>query len=112
MGSSERMNVADGIGNHRKGTRRETVGWSDCDCGAPDYRPGKVLDPFAGTGTTLAVADLHDRDAIGIDLDPKNPTLYEERHKEVKRALFGYKDTNVVGQINLFETEHNPQRKP
>ena len=27
---------------------------------------------FSGTGTTLAVADLHGRDAIGIDLDARN----------------------------------------
>ena len=81
---------------------RETLGWSTCDCEDPNYRPGVVLDPFAGTGTTLAVADLHDRDAIGIDLDPNNPTLYDARRKEVKRALFGYKDTNLDGQIDLF----------
>src|SRR5690606_22861421 len=33
---------------------RTTVGWSDCGHGT--WRPGHVLDPFAGTGTTLAVA--------------------------------------------------------
>ena len=47
-----------------------TVGWSDC--GHDDYRRGVVLDPFAGTGTTLAVATGTGRDAIGIDLDPRN----------------------------------------
>lgn len=52
---------------------RETVGWSDCGHG--DYRHGCVLDPFAGTGTTLAVATGHGRDAIGIDLDERNAEL-------------------------------------
>ncbi len=36
---------------------------------------GTILDPFAGTGTTLAVATGHGRDAIGIDLDPRNAEL-------------------------------------
>lgn len=31
-----------------------------------------VLDPFAGSGTTLAVAAAHGRSGIGIDFDPTN----------------------------------------
>ena len=54
-----------------------TVGWSDC--GHDDWRPGIVLDPFAGTGTTLAVATGHSRDAIGIDLNPDNVELALQR---------------------------------
>ena len=55
----------------------ETLGWSDC--GHNNWRPGIVLDPFAGSGTTLAVATGHGRDAIGIDLDPRNAELARER---------------------------------
>lgn len=62
-----------------------TLGWSDCGHG--DYRHGVVLDPFAGTGTTLAVADIHGRDAIGFDLDPGNQRLYPIRHRQVWKAL-------------------------
>ncbi len=58
---------------------RLTVGWTVCDCPTPTYRPGIVLDPFAGTGTTLAVATGHARNAIGIDLDPRNLHLANER---------------------------------
>lgn len=47
--------------------KRETVGWTDCGCGAP-FRPGIVLDPFMGTGTTLRVAWDMRRSAIGVDL--------------------------------------------
>lgn len=71
----------------------ETVGWTDCECtpslddetlwhadGTPNrWRRGVVLDPFAGSGTTLAVATGHGRDAIGIDLDPRNADLARER---------------------------------
>lgn len=55
----------------------ETLGWSDC--GHDDYRTGVVLDPFAGSGTTLAVATGHGRDAIGIDLDERNADLALDR---------------------------------
>jgi SAM-dependent methyltransferase len=48
-------------------------------CGHDDYRRGVVLDPFAGSGTTLAVATGHGRDAIGIDIDPRNADLARGR---------------------------------
>jgi hypothetical protein len=54
-----------------------TVGWSDC--GHDTWRPGHVLDPFAGTGTTLAVATGHGFEATGIDLDPRNAQLAQQR---------------------------------
>lgn len=54
-----------------------TVGWSDC--GHDNWRPGVVLDPFAGTGTTLAVATGHGRDAIGIDIDARNAEMALDR---------------------------------
>ncbi len=47
--------------------KRETVGWTDCGCNAP-FRPGIVLDPFMGTGTTLRAAKDVGRSAIGVDL--------------------------------------------
>ena len=40
---------------------------------------GTVLDPFAGSGTTLAVATGLGRAAIGIDLDDRNADLARER---------------------------------
>jgi site-specific DNA-methyltransferase (cytosine-N4-specific) len=77
----------------------ETLGWSCCGCGkgcrasAVDkrsvvdvgdckgghWRRGVVLDPFAGSGTTLMVATGLGRDAIGIDLDERNLDLARER---------------------------------
>ncbi len=53
------------------------LGWTDC--GHDDWRPGLVLDPFAGSGTTLRVATGHGRDAVGIDLDERNADLARER---------------------------------
>lgn len=40
---------------------------------------GVVLDPFAGSGTTLEVAFRHDRDAIGIELNPAYADLIKDR---------------------------------
>ncbi len=82
------------ISDHPSGTTQDATGriynrlparkdrhapdnWSDC--GHNNFRPGLVLDPFAGTGTTLAVAHGHGRDAIGIDIDPRNADLATDR---------------------------------
>lgn len=50
-----------------------TTGWTDCQHNA--YRRGLVVDPFCGTGTVLAVATGHGRDALGIELDERNAEL-------------------------------------
>jgi DNA modification methylase len=54
-----------------------TLGWTDCQHNK--WRRGLVLDPFAGSGTTLAAAAEQGRDAIGIDLDERNLDLARER---------------------------------
>jgi hypothetical protein len=88
-----------GADNGNMTRQTPTLGWSDC--GHNDYRPGVVLDPFVGTGTTLAVADLHGRDAIGIDLDERNRDLYPRRRDECARALFDVRP-QMAGQLGLF----------
>jgi len=49
-----------------------------CGCNAPT-QPGLVLDPFAGSGTTLKVARELGRDALGIELHPDFAALARER---------------------------------
>lgn len=48
---------------------KKTVGWTTCRHKDADVA-GVVLDPFAGTGTTLRVAASMGRSAIGVDLMP------------------------------------------
>lgn len=49
-----------------------------CPCDGPT-RPGLVLDPFAGSGTTLKVARDLGRDALGIELYPSFADLARQR---------------------------------
>lgn len=58
-------------------TAERTSTWSDC--GHDTWRPGLVLDPFVGSGTTLEVATGMGREATGIDLDPRNADLARDR---------------------------------
>jgi site-specific DNA-methyltransferase (adenine-specific) len=49
-----------------------------CACDAA-WRPGVVLDPFMGSGTTAVVAEQLGRDWLGIELKPEFVRLAEER---------------------------------
>jgi len=83
-------------GNTKGGKRitadYQTIGWTDCDC--PDdgdkYRPGIVLDPFMGSGTTALVALKLRRDFIGIEKNPEYVKIaYERIRPELeKQKLF------------------------
>jgi site-specific DNA-methyltransferase (adenine-specific) len=56
-----------------------------CDCFAPT-RPGVVLDPFMGTGTTAVVAERLRRDWLGVELNPTYIKLAADRLRSARRA--------------------------
>ena len=43
-----------------------------------------VLDPFAGTGTTLVTAHQLGRNGVGVEIDPKNSKMIRERLEEIR----------------------------
>lgn len=45
-----------------------------------------VFDPFAGTGTTLSVAHQLQRNVIGIEIDPANVDLIQDRLATLREA--------------------------
>jgi hypothetical protein len=45
-----------------------------------------VCDPFAGTGTTLIVAEQLGRHSLGIEIDPANVTAIEKRLQTIRPA--------------------------
>ena len=68
------------LANEADTVRRTITGYA---CACPDTtaptRPSVVLDPFAGTGTTVAVAHVLGRHGIGIDLSADYLRLAEWR---------------------------------
>ena len=58
------------------------VSWPGCDCRKPV--PCTVLDPFAGSGTTPAVAKRLGRMSIGIELNPTYCAVIEQRVSETR----------------------------
>jgi len=61
------------------GYKRISLGWRPtCKCGLEPV-PDVVLDPFAGSGTTLLVARKLGRGAIGIDLSKEYARMARER---------------------------------
>lgn len=74
------------------GTRptRETVGWQKvCGCSTQDVKPALILDPFVGSGTTVATALLLGRHGVGIDLS--ETYLREAAIPRIEAALRGEK---------------------
>ena len=67
-------------------TTTETIGWkAGCECNASRV-PCTVFDPFAGSGTTLAVAIANGRSAIGCELNRDYIALAETRIAEAMRS--------------------------
>ena len=72
-----------------------------------------VLDPFAGTGTTLVVSNQLKRNTLGIEIDPDNVRCINERVKIVKSSdsiKKYYKD--YIHTENLKEIWDNEYPEP
>ena len=61
---------------------------------------GTVLDPFAGSGTTLDVAEQHGRNSIGIELNPEYIDLIHQR-------MAKHRQLNVFHERGTHEQHHS-----
>lgn len=67
--------------------KHNTIGWQPtCECNA-GVIPGTVLDPFAGSATTLAVAQRLGRKGIGIELNSEYIELAINRLTKIPLPL-------------------------
>ena len=57
---------------------------------------GIVLDPFAGSGSTLLAADRVGRESIGIELNPEYVEIAEKRLKDSRRERFTPLDDEYI----------------
>lgn len=66
-----------------------TTGWKPtCSCQNKGEGKSIILDPFAGSGTTLWVAEHYGRDSIGIELNPEYCNLIYERMNNFQQTIF------------------------
>lgn len=75
---------------------KTAVGWEPtCDHADESPAPCVVLDPFAGSGTTLRVARRLGRDFIGIELNPEYAEMARERAFSVAVPLTRFQAAEV-----------------
>lgn len=60
------------------------------------YPGDLILDPFVGSGTTMRVAKILNRNSIGIEINPKYEKLVEKRVEPKKPTLQGKCTFEVV----------------
>ena len=99
----------DGTGNSCAnsvaGVETRTIGWEpSCKCNAGEPVPCVVLDPFLGSGTTVAVARTLGRHGIGCELNPEYAELARVRIGKAERP-HTFADQRNKGDAPLFVPE-------
>ena len=89
--------------NSVAGVESRTLGWEPgCECGAGEPVPCVVLDPFLGSGTTVAVARELGRWGVGCELSPEYAELARRRIGKTERPET-FRDDRVLGEAPLFD---------
>lgn len=105
------------------GTFKERAGWHGCQM--PEQLLGRiirassnlgdlVLDPFAGSGTTLVVAKKLERRFLGFELSENYVACIQKRLADAKRgqALAGAEDAKLSAPPTPTNGELNGKAKP
>lgn len=81
--------------------RRETTGWQpSCNCATDETAPCIVLDPFGGSGTTVAEAVRLGRNGVAVELNREYIALANERiAKALSEAGAATVDNVPAGQV-------------
>lgn len=78
--SRQRVPGQAGVNGQDRTYRRVDLGFRpSCECDSQEPEPCVVLDPFAGSGTVLAVARRLGRRSVGIELKSEYVTLARKR---------------------------------
>ena len=77
-----------------------------CECGLRSFKRGLVLDPFMGAGTTGVAAQHHQRDFLGLELNPTYRALALTRIASAVRA-----STNQGGDAQPPGAHHAPSHQ-
>ena len=97
------------VGNRdprRHVTDYKTTGWKrTCECETQETVPCTVMDPFAGSGTTLRVARLMGRRSIGIELNEQYAEMAVHRINKSESPIRQPK--SMDGQKNLFNEQED-----
>lgn len=78
--NGEQLQGGGDTGDIRKGpvVATRTTGWrASCKCANATPRPGRVLDPFCGSGRTGIAAARLGLDFVGVELNPEFATMAE-----------------------------------
>ena len=67
-----------------------------CQCKSNETKPGTVLDPFGGSGTTAEVANKHNRNAVLIELNEEYIKIMKVRLVSPQEDLFNPVELEVV----------------
>jgi DNA modification methylase len=86
---TDRVASQEEIENYKEGVThagegKKLKGYTDCGCNA-GFRPGIILDPFCGSGTTMRVAEKLNRVGIGFDLAYGD--LQDKRMRLIQKQL-------------------------
>ena len=101
--SADSFNVGTRGLSYGRTAQIEFQGYTDCGCKNREWRPGIVLDPFAGSGTTLQVAARLNRNYLGIELNPEYIEMAEKRVLQGETGISPQEQQQ--GQIPLFGME-------